>query len=1079
MKYRLGLDIGITSIGWAVLEHDDDEEPFRIADLGVRIFKAAENAKDGSALALPRREARSSRRRLRRHRHRLERIKLLLEKIKLISIAELDIVYHDSQKLTDIYELRQAGLDRLLNPEEWARVLIHLAQRRGFKSNRKNVAKDKEAGKLLAAVKENNNLMTEKSYRTIGEMFFLDDKFSHQKRNKAEEYAHTISRDKVFDEIVRLFNAQRKYTNPFTDASFEKKYTEIVLGQRSFDEGPGFPSPYAGNLIEKMVGKCTFEKDLPRASKATYSFELFNLLQKINSLRIEDISGSNRNLNREERQRVVESAHEKSDLKFSDLRKLLNLSPNHRFNSLTYGSADMNEIEKKSKFNYLKAFHDIRKALDKVAKGHINQLTIEQKDSIGETFTLFKNEETVAGKLRQAGLSKYDIEALLHLSFRGFGHLSLKALKNIIPHLQEGLVYSDAATLAGYNFRAHDNENKHMYLPANGEELKDITNPVVRRAVSQSIKVINAVIRQYGSPQLICLELSREMGKNFIDRKKIEKQIKENTDLNDAIRNKVIEYGHSNPTGQDIVKMKLWQEQDGRCAYSGQAIPISTLFEPGVADVDHIIPYSISFDDSYANKVLVKSSENRQKGNLLPCEYLKYNPANLERFMIWVNTSVRNYRKQQRLLKQSITAEDRNKWKERQLNDTKYISRFMLNYIRDYLKFATVDNLGKRQVISVNGSITAYMRKRWGLKKDRLAGDLHHAMDAAVVACISESMIRKITRYSQYCEAKSIRNRFIDYETGEIINPLQKRFGVRFIEPWDKFKVELESRLSADPALRIQTYNLKNYLNPENVKPIFVSRMPQRKNRGPAHKDTIRSGRLAAKGLTVSKVEITKLKLDADGEIKGYYYPGSDLKLYNALKERLHDFGGVALVAFKETFYKPAAAGKPASPVKKVKIIDSCTLNVNVGYGIAANGNMLRIDVFKKTDGYYWVPIYVSDTVKSTLPNKAVLAAKPIKLWVEMHDDDFVFSLYPNDLIRFVHKSGVGATCWDKTKVTLKESFMYYIKASISTASISVESHDSSYTIPSLGVKTLALIEKWNRSLVKNETRQYFPGQTK
>ncbi|HCF71572.1 MAG TPA: type II CRISPR RNA-guided endonuclease Cas9, partial [Syntrophomonas sp.] len=120
MKYRLGLDIGITSIGWAVLEHDDDEEPFRIADLGVRIFKAAENAKDGSALALPRREARSSRRRLRRHRHRLERIKLLLEKIKLISIAELDIVYHDSQKLTDIYELRQAGLDRLLNPEEWA-----------------------------------------------------------------------------------------------------------------------------------------------------------------------------------------------------------------------------------------------------------------------------------------------------------------------------------------------------------------------------------------------------------------------------------------------------------------------------------------------------------------------------------------------------------------------------------------------------------------------------------------------------------------------------------------------------------------------------------------------------------------------------------------------------------------------------------------------------------------------------------------------------------------------------------------------------------------------------------------------
>ncbi len=1085
MKYRLGLDIGITSVGWAVLEHNNDEEPFCIADLGVRVFQAAENAKDGSALALTRREARSSRRRLRRHRHRLERIKLLFQEVNLISIAELDIVYHNSQKLTDIYELRQAGLDRLLKTEEWVRVLIHLAQRRGFKSNRKNDSKDKEAGKILAAVNENYNLMIKKSYRTVGEMFFLDDKFSQHKRNKAEKYNHTIGRDKISEEIVQLFNAQRKQSNPFSNDSFEKKYTEIVLGQRSFDEGPGLPSPYAGNMIEKMIGKCTFEKDLPRAAKATYSFELFNLLQKINSLRIEDESGNSRNLKGEEHQIIVELAHKKSDLKYSDLRKLIDLPLNYRFNSLTYNEADIDEIEKKSKFNYLKAYHDIRKALVKVDKGRTNQLTVEQKDAIGETLTLFKNEETVADKLNQAGLTKYDIEALSNLSFRGFGHLSLKAIKNIIPYLQEGLIYSEAATLAGYNFRAHDNENKHMYLPANVEELKDITNPVVRRAVSQTIKVINAVIRKYGSPQLICIELSREMGKNYDDRKKIEKQIKENTDLNDVTKNKIIEYGHPNPTGQDIVKMKLWQEQDGRCAYSGEVIPISKLFEPGMADVDHIIPYSVSFDDSFSNKVLVKSNENRQKGNLLPCEYLKNEPAKLERFIVWVNTSVRNYHKKQRLLKQSITTEDRNKWKERQLNDTKYISRFMLNYIRDYLKFAPVEYLGKRQVISVNGNITAYMRKRWGLKKDRLANDLHHAQDAVVVACISESMIRKITRYSQYCEAKSIRNRFVDYETGEIINPLEERFGVRFIEPWDCFKVELESRLSDNPALRIYNYKLKNYINPDNIKPIFVSRMPQRKNRGTAHKDTIRSGRLVSEGLTVSKVEITKLKLDADGEIKGYYNPGSDLRLYNALKKQLHDFGGVASEAFKEKFYKPATNGRQASLVKKVKIVDTSTLNVQVGQGIAANGDMLRIDVFRKDDGYYWVPIYVSDTVRPSLPNKAVVASKRIDFWIEMQDDDFIFSLYPNDLIRFVHRSGVEATCWDKTKITLKESFVYYIKANINSGSITVESHDRSYSLLSLGVKTLALIEKWsvdvlgNRVLVKKETRQYFTGQTK
>lgn len=1073
MNYRLGLDIGITSVGWAVLEHNEEEEPFRIADLGVRIFDRAENPKDGSALALPRREARSARRRLRRHRHRLERIRQLLEEFNIISVTELNNIYHNSKELTDIYELRCAGLDRLLTKEEWVRVLIHLAQRRGFKSNRKSDTKNnKEEGKLLAAVKANQTLMEEKSYRTVGEMFYRDEKFSKHKRNKTEDYSHTISRGQVLDEIARLFTAQRKFANSVATTDFEKKYLDIVSGQRSFDEGPGAPSPYGGNLIEKMRGSCTFETDHPRAAKASYSFELFNLHQKINSLKIEELNKDSRTLSKEERQLIVMLAHDKTELKYSDLRKSLQLSKNQRFNSLTYEDNDIDEIEKKSKFNYLKAYHEIRKALDKVNKGRINQLTVEQRDAIGETLTLYKNEITISEKLIEAGLSKYDIDELLSLSFRGFSHLSLKAIKHILPQLEEGYVYSEAVTLAGYNFRSHDNENKYMYLPASGEQLDNITNPVVRRAVSQSIKVINAVIRKYGSPQLICIELTREMGKNFSDRKKIEKQIKENTDLNDAIKNKIIEYGHPNPTGQDIVKMKLWQEQDGRCAYSGEPIPIARLFESGIADVDHIIPFSISFDDSYANKVLVKSSENRQKGNRLPYEYMKNDQAKWENFVIWVNTSVRNYRKQQRLLKRTITEEDRNKWKERQLNDTKYISRFMLNYIRDYLQFAPVENLGKRQVIAVNGSITAYMRKRWGLKKDRWAGDLHHALDATVVACVSEGMVRKITRYSQYYEARYSRNQFIDHETGEVIDTLQERFGVKFVEPWENFKLELECRLSDDPAFRLQAYNLKNYLNPQNVEPIFVSRMPRRKNRGSAHEDTIRSPRLVNEGLVVSRVAINKLKLDADGEIKNYYEPHRDIRLYETLKKRLQEFDGDGEKAFREPIYKPAAPGKPASPVKKVKVIEKSNLNVRVGNGVAANGDMLRIDVFKKTDGYYWVPIYAVDTVKPVLPNKAAVQAKPYELWPEMQDEDFIFSLYPNDLIRFVQENG-------------KADFMYYKKAGTATATISVESHDRSYAISSLGVKTLALLEKWNvdvlgnRTLVKKETRQYFPGQMK
>ncbi|MCL2103392.1 MAG: hypothetical protein FWH25_05080, partial [Syntrophorhabdaceae bacterium] len=137
MRYTLGLDIGITSVGWCVV---DEREKRRIVDLGTRTFPVAENPKDGSSLALPRRIARGSLRRLRRRKERLENIRLLLVEHGLISdIGALKDLLADS-RAADPYELRAAGLDRMLSPEEWCRILLHIAKRRGFKSNRKSDA---------------------------------------------------------------------------------------------------------------------------------------------------------------------------------------------------------------------------------------------------------------------------------------------------------------------------------------------------------------------------------------------------------------------------------------------------------------------------------------------------------------------------------------------------------------------------------------------------------------------------------------------------------------------------------------------------------------------------------------------------------------------------------------------------------------------------------------------------------------------------------------------------------------------------------------------------------------------------
>lgn len=148
--YALGLDIGIGSVGWAVLRNQENGEPDRIQDLGVRIFDKAEQSKTGASLAAPRRDARSARRRLRRHSHRLERIRFLMEQSGILSVADIQEMYSTGGFQKSPYQLRAEALDRLLTKEEAVRVLIHLAQRRGYKSNSTaEAAKDeKETGKV-------------------------------------------------------------------------------------------------------------------------------------------------------------------------------------------------------------------------------------------------------------------------------------------------------------------------------------------------------------------------------------------------------------------------------------------------------------------------------------------------------------------------------------------------------------------------------------------------------------------------------------------------------------------------------------------------------------------------------------------------------------------------------------------------------------------------------------------------------------------------------------------------------------------------------------------------------------------
>ena len=1122
MNYTLGLDIGIASIGWAVLRNDENEEPCRIENLGVRVFDKAEQPKTGASLAAPRRQARSQRRTIRRRRFRKERIRNLITSVGLMSREDIEKLFADTGYEKDVYTLRAEGLDRLLEKEEWVRVLIHLNQRRGYRSNSKaEEAQDKETGAVLSALAE-NEIRLEK-YRTIGEMFCKDEDFQsvdadgrlwRGTRNRLGTYKVTVRREWVEAEVNLLFEAQRKYGNSCAAPEFQEAYKGILFAQRNFDEGPGGNSPYSKTL--DLRGNCIFEPDEKRAFKACYTFEYFKLLTDLNHIRLLSPNG-NRDLTPEEREAIKEKVLQSENVKYSDLRKLLQLDSDTKFNRVSYTvkrskakaykeenvptaegvqnllKKEQDQAEKETKFDQFQSYHKIRKALDKVEKDFIKTLSPDTLDQIGEVLSLYKSDEKRLNAFEGRGITlpKEAISPLLCLSFSKAGSLSLTAMRKLIPELEKGITYDKACNAVYPDFRGHGSQVKHATISLNPQFLEEtqaldrITNPVVFRAISQTCKVVNAIVRKYGSPQFIHLELAREMRKTFDERKDDEKENQENRKRNEAVKETVLTLKKNGTvSGEDIVKYKLFQDQKEICLYSGKKIKTERLFEPGYAEVDHIIPYSISFDNGYRNKVLVLTAENRQKTNQLPYPYIceRYEEGLSElspgQFQTLVMTNVRSAEKRRRLLKEKLTDEDKEGFRERNLTDTQYIARTVLNLFQNYLAFApskrdaipTKGGEGPKKVFAVNGAITADMRKRFGLDKNREDGDLHHAMDAVVIGVTTDRMIQKITRYSQRREWARFRKTgsFVDPETNALLTQeeFDAKYSPKFPNPWPLFHEEVMARLSENPEEEIKRMGVPGYAPDEKVPPIFVSRMPRHKATGAAHKDTIFSQK-AGPNLLVKKVSLTDLKLDKNNEIEGYYRPETDPLLYEGLKKRLIANGGDAKKAFKDPFYKPKKDGTDGPVVEKVKLQEKISKPFEVRNGIADNGDMLRIDVFHvKDDGYYFVPVYVPDTVKAELPNRAVIQGKNYPDWKVMEEENFLFSVYPGDLLYVEHKKAIKLKKSNKEasgsdEIKPKGILAYYVSAGIAVGTINICSHDRKYEQPSLGIKTLVKLEKY------------------
>jgi len=815
----LGIDLGISSLGWAVVEYDkDNDENNKIIDCGVRLFTAAETPKEKESPNKARREARGLRRVIKRRRVRMNTIKHLLVTHKLIDKSILNEetgMFHSQSNRADVWQLRHDALYQLLSGDELARVLIHIAKHRGYKflGDDEN---DEESGKVKTAGTELKKKFLEAGCQSVGEWLWKERGLHGKKRNKSGDYEISIPRDFLVEEIYRIFETQQTLGSTLATSELQKAYTYIAFYVKPMQS------------IEHTVGKCTYFPNEPRAPKASPTAEQFVALGKFYATVVIDKENKEQKISELKTiQELMNFATSKEKLAYKELRKFLALDEEHIFKELAYKGKpkkvkkgeegkpqewefDKTEAEKKIWIS-LKGHAKFKEILGEERFSELLK-TPDLADEIAKVLTYHKDERDKKEALSKLVLETSIIEKLSTISFTDFNQLCLKAMKALLPEMIQGKRYDEAIGILG-----KPSHEKSIFLPPLKETNIAILNPTVIRSFAQFRKVANALVLKYGSFDKVHFELAREVNTKE-DRKRWEQDRDKNEKMHRQITEKLIEEGIK-PNYKNILKSKLRSEQKDTCPYCQKNLHYPMIFQDGYAEIDHILPLSRSQDDSYVNKVLVHSVCNQNKKNRTPFEWLQDEKRDWETFKNYIlMESTLGKRKRSYLVKENFSdPQSQNEFIARNLNDTRYMSKAIKTYCENHWKLSSDDDKLRIQVRS--GKLTSTLRHQWGLDNKNRETHTHHAMDAIMIAFSTPSMVKKLSDYFARKERKDEKDK-----------PILKT-------PIKQFKEAVDKAIEIEHQERIQTKTGETII----LNRLLISRPPRASVTGAAHKETIKS----------------------------------------------------------------------------------------------------------------------------------------------------------------------------------------------------------------------------------------------
>ncbi|MCK4374631.1 MAG: type II CRISPR RNA-guided endonuclease Cas9, partial [Candidatus Brocadiae bacterium] len=501
------------------------------------------------------------------------------------------------------YVLRARALDRKLQPHELGRALYHLAQRRGFKSNRKAQPKDdKKQQEEKGMLREISDLG--QAIAASGEQATLGKYLSRLNPHEARIRNRHTSRGMYEQEFEAIWQAQAPHHPRILTELFKKKLHRAVFFQR--------PT----KTPKRFIGLCEFEPRRRRAPMALFSAQRFRLLQKVNDLKIIGADRQERELTPEERSRLIQALEapdlldQRGRLTFAAARnKVLKLKRGCRFNLERGG-------EKHLPGNSTAA------SLARIFGERWQEFSDEERDRIVEDVHSIQKDGALACRGRKVWrLDKEAAETFGKLELeQGYCSLSRQALARLLPLMENRIQY---ATAVKQVYGEREAPPPTDTLPPLRDTLPGLRNPMVARALRELRKVVNAIVRTYGKPAMIRVELARELKKNAEQREKTWKRSRNLETQRENARRQIIEapIGIEQPRAGDIEKVMLADECGWHCPYTNEGFGIPDLFgRMPKLEVEHIVPLSRCLDNSFVNKTLCVTRENRMKGQRTPYE---------------------------------------------------------------------------------------------------------------------------------------------------------------------------------------------------------------------------------------------------------------------------------------------------------------------------------------------------------------------------------------------------------------------------------------------------------------------------